>query len=129
MGPSSLTPAWHPDCVPSGGLGNLRIVGLDDGATLQPVPGARELSVNVEVLNASGPVYWLLDGQVLNSDGTLGSNDAVMAGAASGNAPAQGDARSRRLRFASAGAHALTVLDEAGRYDRVPFQVRGLPPS
>ena len=129
VGPSSLTPAWHPDCVPSGGLGNLRIVGLDDGATLQPVPGARELSVNVEVLNASGPVYWLLDGQVLNSDGTLGSSDALIAGAESGNVPTPGDARSRRLRFASAGAHALTVLDEAGRYDRVPFQVRGLPPS
>jgi penicillin-binding protein 1C len=127
VGPAALAPAWHPDCVPSGGAGNLRIVGLDDNATLQPVPGARELSFNVEVLNASGPVYWLLDGQVLNSDGSLGGAEAALGDPAT--SPAMGDARSRRLRFSSAGAHALTVLDEAGRYDRVPFQIRGLPPS
>lgn len=128
VGPSSMTPPWHPDCVPAGGAGKLRIVGLENGATLQPVPGARDLSVNVEVLGATGPVYWLLDGQLLRNDATVNNGESAAAGEATGIAQA-GDARSRKLRFVSGGAHALTVLDETGRYDRVPFQVRGLPPS
>ena len=129
VGPASAMPAWHPDCAPAGSTGSLRIVGVEDGATLQPVPGARDLSVNVEVLGASGPVYWLLDGQVLGHDAAGQRGESAAAGPDSGIAQQAGDARSRRLRFVTGGAHALTVLDDAGRYDRVPFQVRGLPPS
>ncbi len=104
----SLPPSWHPDCAPAGGSGALRITGLQDGATLQTVPGARDLQVRVDVLGTSGPVWWLLDGQALS--------EAPEAGA------------SKQLRFTSSGLHSLTVMDEGGRFDRRTFRVLAATP-
>ncbi|WP_373563491.1 penicillin-binding protein 1C [Pigmentiphaga litoralis] len=99
-------PPWDPACRAAGARSGLRIEGVDTGAQLLPVPGGRDITVGVRALGGSGTVWWLLDGQPQQqSPGTA----AVT------------------LKLRENGKHAVTAMDEAGRYDSVSFTVRGLP--
>jgi penicillin-binding protein 1C len=85
---------------------HLRIQGLEAGAVLRPVPGQRQVHVAVSAQGSgSAPLYWLVDGV-----------QQRRAGASAGVT----------LQLDRAGAHSLTVLDDAGRFARVGFSVSGL---
>lgn len=98
-------PDWQPSCAPTGGApaATLRIVGLNEASRLRPAPHQRHVSLQLAVRGAQGPVYWLLDGKRVMPD----------AGG--------------KLLLNEAGAHRLTVLDEAGRHHSVRFTVDAPP--
>ncbi len=98
-------PDWQPGCAPTGGTpaATLRIVGLNEAGRLRPAPHQRHVSLQLAVRGAQGPVYWLLDGKRVMPD----------AGG--------------KLLLNEAGAHRLTVLDEAGRHHSVRFTVDAPP--
>jgi penicillin-binding protein 1C len=84
----------------------LRLTGLADGAVLRPVPGAREVSVELVTQGASGSaVWWMLDGQ------------------AQGQTPAGSP---HTVSFTRNGNYAITVMDTQGRHARIAFTVSGL---
>ncbi|MCX9158304.1 penicillin-binding protein 1C [Niveibacterium sp. 24ML] len=94
-------PAWSPRCAQGGGdAGSLRITGITPGTVLRPTPGRSSARVSVQLLGASGKVWWLLDGRLLRS------------------APANIE---QVVEVVSAGAHTLSVLDAGGRYAVVDF--------
>lgn len=94
-------PTWSPRCAQGGGdAGNLRITGITPGTVLRPTPGRSSARVSVQLLGASGKVWWLLDGQLLRS---------AAASAA------------QVIELSTPGSHSLSVLDAAGRYTVVDF--------
>jgi penicillin-binding protein 1C len=102
--PLALAP-WVGAAAGCGDAGSaLRISGLDEGSLLKPVPGQAEVEIRVSAQGGAAPgerLYWLLDGvQQRRSQG--------------------GEAVALRLQ---PGRHALTLLDEHGRWQRVAFRV------
>ncbi|MCD0505587.1 penicillin-binding transpeptidase domain-containing protein, partial [Bordetella petrii] len=87
--------------------GPLRVQGLANGSVLRPVPGRREVVLDVSVQGARGQVWWMLDGRVRQR------------GAAS--APWS-------MSMVHNGRYTLTAMDEQGRYDRVVFEIAGVTP-
>ncbi|HET9643741.1 MAG TPA: penicillin-binding transpeptidase domain-containing protein, partial [Burkholderiaceae bacterium] len=104
--PAALAP-WvrEADCRAPSQDSQLRIEGLDAGALLKPVPGHPQVSVTVSAAGAASPsdrLYWLLDGvQVRRAM----AREAVT------------------LNLDTAGLHALTLLDETGRFQRIEFRL------
>lgn len=74
---------------------------------LRPVPGARAVALDVGVQGAQGRVWWMLDGKIYRQAG---------AGETQG------------LSLARNGLHRLTVMDEAGRYTGLEFEIAGVTP-
>ncbi|CAB3640556.1 Penicillin-binding protein 1C [Achromobacter pestifer] len=87
--------------------GPLRLGGVANGSVLRPVPGSRQVAVDVEVQGAEGEVWWMLDGRVVNHG-------------ASGHP--------FKLVLAQDGRYTLTVMDTQGRHDRVVFEISGVTP-
>lgn len=103
----ALPPAWAPACAkaqaPEAGL---KIVGIADGETIRRAGGSGSGPVPELRLEARGgqeELIWLINGRQIGR---------VAAG------------RSFTHKFAEAGRYQITVLDEAGRYDRVEISVR-----
>ena len=94
-----LTPA----CQATAPVRALRLLGLEDGSVIRPVPGRHSVVVRVQAVGARDGLNWLLDGRV------------VGGGAA---------AHVLRLNLDQPGAHALTAIDGQGRYERVAFTFR-----
>ena len=78
--------------------GPLRLGGVSAGAVLRPVPGSRQVALDVDAQGAEGEVWWMLDGRVVNH------------GAA---------AHPFKLVLARDGRYTLTVMDTKGRHDSV----------
>ena len=78
--------------------GPLRLGGVSAGAVLRPVPGSRQVALDVDAQGAEGEVWWMLDGRVVNH------------GAA---------AHPFKLVLAQDGRYTLTVMDTKGRHDSV----------
>ena len=96
-------PAWSPRCAGGGDVGgSLRINGLTPGSVLPPAPGQTSAKVQLQLLGASGSVWWLLDGRVLRS------------------APA---VSAQLIEVVSAGAHTVSVIDAGGRFAVVDFSM------
>ncbi|MFQ1061370.1 penicillin-binding protein 1C [Bordetella trematum] len=90
-----------------GTLGSLRIEGVAQGTVLRPVPGAHDVTLQVGLRGGQGRVWWLLDGKVF----------------------AQADAsHTQALSLAHNGRHQLTVMDDAGRYTGLEFEIAGVTP-
>lgn len=86
----------------------LRIVGLDTGAVLKPVPGRHSVELVVTAqgeLASRERLYWLVDGQQQRRS-QVGDSIA--------------------LHFDKDGPHTVTVLDERGRYHRIEVLVSGV---
>jgi penicillin-binding protein 1C len=81
----------------------LRISGIDRGSVLRPTPGRDRLSLEVRAVGSRERITWLLDGLVV--------------GHTTSAAP------KLRLALSQPGAHALTALDEQGRFERITFQL------
>jgi penicillin-binding protein 1C len=87
--------------------GPLRVGGVATGSVLRPVPGSRQVALDVDVQGAEGEVWWMLDGRVVNQ------------GASS---------HPFKLVLAQDGRYTLTVMDAQGRHDRVVFEIAGVTP-
>ena len=81
----------------------LRIEGLDDGATLARAPNsAQPLRLSLRALGSEARVRWLLDGRLIGE--TRGAAQFVHD-------------------FGEPGAHTLTALADSGAWSRVRFRV------
>ena len=100
----ALPPAWAPDCAgaraPEGGL---RIVGVSDGETIRRAGNGPAPELHLEARGGQEELIWLLNGRQI------------------GRVPA---GHTLRQRFSDAGRYRITVMDDAGRYDRVDISVR-----
>ncbi len=87
--------------------GPLRLAGLADGSVLRPVPGRRQVAVDVQAEGAAGEVWWMLDGRVVDRR--------------------QAD-HPFNLVLGRDGRYTLTVMDGQGRHDSVVFEIAGVTP-
>lgn len=87
--------------------GPLRLGGVANGSVLRPVPGGRQVALDVDVQGAEGEVWWMLDGRVA-SHGAAG--------------------HPFNLVLAHDGRYTLTVMDTHGRHDSVVFEIAGVTP-
>jgi len=87
--------------------GPLRVGGVANGSVLRPVPGMRQVALDVDVQGAEGEVWWMLDGRVA-SHGAAG--------------------HPFNLVLAHDGRYTLTVMDTHGRHDSVVFEIAGVTP-
>lgn len=95
---------WRADCGGRQPLANrLRVVGLEPGTVLRPVPGQHDVVLKLQAIGAQQGLTWLLDGQWMAASETA--------------------AAAQTLRVARAGEHRLTVMDGLGRWARVEFQL------
>jgi penicillin-binding protein 1C len=83
-------------------VGSIKLMGLKNGSRLKAAPGQRQIVVTLDAVGGSGTHYWLLDGQ-------------QPAGA--------GRTASQVFALTTAGPHAISVVDGAGHYDSVVFEV------
>ena len=100
----ALSPAWAPTC--SGARapeGELKIVGISDGETIRRAGDGPPPQLRLEARGGQNDLIWLLNGRQL---GRLPANRAL------------------QQEFAEAGRYRITVMDDAGRYDRVEISVR-----
>jgi penicillin-binding protein 1C len=83
----------------------LKIVSITNGETIRRAGsvGGAVPSLRLEARGGQQELIWLVDGQQI------------------GRAPA---GKALRHAFPEAGRHAVTVMDESGRYDRVEISVR-----
>jgi penicillin-binding protein 1C len=102
----ALPPAWSPECVraqaPEAGL---KIAGISDGETVRRAGGAAGPlpTLRLEARGGQAELIWLINGQHV------------------GRSPAN---RALLHTFNAAGRYRITVMDDAGRYDRVEISVR-----
>ncbi|MDG9968340.1 penicillin-binding protein 1C [Achromobacter mucicolens] len=87
--------------------GPLRLGGVANGSVLRPVPGMRQVALDVDVQGAEGEVWWMLDGRVA-SHGAAGHPFSLV--------------------LAHDGRYTLTVMDTHGRHDSVVFEIAGVTP-
>ena len=102
---ASRLPPLSPDCDDDGrdAVGELRIEGLNDGATLARPPGSgRGIRLSLRAIGSDAPVQWLLDGRWIAQ--TRGANVFQHT-------------------FDAAGAHRLTALADSGAWASVEFRV------
>jgi penicillin-binding protein 1C len=83
------------------------LIGVADGSVLRPVPGERQIVLDVDATGAQGRVWWMLNGRVLGQ-AAAGHPFAVPLG--------------------RDGRYTLTVMDIRGRYDRIEFEITGVTP-
>ena len=99
-----LPPAWSPACLaqqrPESGL---KIVGLSQGEILRRANGRTAPQVKLEIRGQATGVHWMLNGRMLDS---------------------QGSGTAQLLSFPEAGRFDITAFDDQGRYDRVSVSVR-----
>jgi len=91
-------------CIALAAEGALRISGIDRDSVLRPAPGHLSLSLEVRAVGSREAVTWLLDGAVVGRT--------------------THDAPRLRLVLSQPGPHALTALDDAGRFERVTFSLK-----
>ncbi|MDR0439808.1 MAG: penicillin-binding protein 1C, partial [Candidatus Accumulibacter sp.] len=100
----ALPPAWAAACAfsraPEAGL---KIVGIADGETISRAASGDAPMLRLETRGGQEETIWLIDGHPVGRS-TPGHPLTHV--------------------FAEPGRHAITVLDEAGRYDRVEISVR-----
>lgn len=100
----ALPPAWAPECssarAPENGL---RIVGISDGETIRRAGNGPVPELRLEARGGQQELIWLLNGRQIAR---------LPAG------------RALHQKFSDAGRYRITVMDDAGRYDRVEISVR-----
>lgn len=100
----ALPPPWAPACsgaqAPEGGL---KIVGISDGETIRRAGSGPVPELRLEARGGQAELIWLVNGRQV---GRVAAN------------------RSLVRKFAEAGRYRITVMDDAGRFDRVEISVR-----
>jgi penicillin-binding protein 1C len=96
---------WSPDCPQARTVGSIRLMGLRNGSRLRAAPGQDQLLARLEAVGGTGLHYWLLDGQQVAAASARKRQDFILS---------------------SAGRHSIVVIDMAGHYDSLVFEVEGL---
>ncbi len=100
----SLPPDWLASCAHHGNPeAGLKIVGIADGAVLRRSRDADAALLRLEVRGHRGEVLWLVNGKVV-------ARRAATA--------------SLLQKFEQPGRYDITVMDDAGRFDRVSVSLR-----
>ncbi|MDD5031150.1 MAG: penicillin-binding protein 1C [Rhodoferax sp.] len=94
---------WLAACAPRSAEAGLRIVGLEPGSVLRPVPGQHSVALKLTAVGARDGLTWLLNGQV------AGQSDSV--------------ASPLHLKL-QGGDQTLTAMDGRGRFAQLRFVVR-----
>ena len=94
---------WLAACAPHNAVAGLRIVGLEPGSVLRPVPGQHSVALKLTAVGARDGLTWLLNGQV------AGQSDSV--------------ASPLHLKL-QGGDQTLTAMDGRGRFAQLRFVVR-----
>lgn len=101
----SLPPEWDSHCRANYVDANsLKIMGLINGEILRQASGEKLPEAKLElrgVNNASGDIYWMMNGQLLKGNG-----------------------RNQTIPFPHAGRYEITAFDDQGNYDRVAVSVQ-----
>jgi len=97
--------AWSPDCQQASIVGSIRLMGLRNGSRIRAAPGQNKLVVNLEAVGGTGLHYWLLDGRQVADASPRKRQNFVLN---------------------DAGRHSIVVMDMAGHYDSLEFDVDGL---
>jgi penicillin-binding protein 1C len=87
--------------------GLLQLGGVANGTVLRPVPGQTGVVLDVNVQQAEGEVWWMLNGRLL------------------GHTAAR---HFLKVALTSEGRYTLTAMDSQGHYDRVVFEIAGVTP-
>ena len=95
-----LLPPWNPACKTATALSNLKIEGIEPGATLRPQFGGGQLPSIRLTTAQGGEVHWFLDGRWVQSGRELVVDDLVM------------------------GRHVVSVMGLGGQVDEVLFSVQ-----
>jgi penicillin-binding protein 1C len=101
----ALPPRWSPACVGAGAQSpesGLRIQGVANGETIRRAANGAAPVLRMEGRGGQQELIWLVDGRQV------------------ARLPA---ARALTHSFTESGRHTITVMDEAGRYDRVEISV------
>ncbi|MES2899076.1 MAG: penicillin-binding protein 1C [Pseudomonadota bacterium] len=93
---------WSPDCPQSGVVGSIKLMGLKNGSRLKAAPGKQQMIVTLDAVGGNGTHYWLLDGRQVATGGGKSSQAFALG---------------------SPGPHSISVVDSAGHYDSVSFEV------
>ncbi|MBC7500042.1 MAG: penicillin-binding protein 1C [Herminiimonas sp.] len=96
--------AWSPECPQASIVGSIRLMGLRSGSRLRAAPGQQQLVVTLDAVGGTGLHYWLLDGRQISAAST---------------------ARKRSFTLSGAGMHSIAVIDAAGHYDSLVFELDG----
>lgn len=100
----AVPPPWASTCQGADGPeAGLKIVGIRDGETIRRAGGGPPPALRLEARGGQQERIWLLDGRQIGR---------VAAG------------RALPYAFAETGRHLLTVMDDAGHYDRVEISVQ-----
>ncbi|OGB34016.1 MAG: penicillin-binding protein 1C [Burkholderiales bacterium RIFCSPLOWO2_12_FULL_61_40] len=94
---------WLAACAPRSAVAGLRIVGLEPGSVLRPVPGQHSVVLKLTAVGARDGLTWLLNGQV------AGQSDK--------------EASPLHLKL-QGGDQMLTAMDGRGKFAQVRFVVR-----
>lgn len=93
---------WSPDCQQGVSVGSIKLMGLKNGSRLKAAPGQGQIVITLDAVGGSGTHYWLLDGQQVAHGGRTAS---------------------QMFALTAAGPHTISVVDGAGHYDSVVFEV------
>lgn len=96
--------AWSPNCPQANSVGSVRLLGLRNGSRLRPAPGQKTITLALEAVGGTGHHFWLLDGK------------QVQAGRSN---------KQQRFNMDSEGKHTISVIDAAGHYDSLLFNIDG----
>ncbi len=103
-------PDWQPGCQRPLSTGTLLAIrGLENGSLVRRAAGTNggkngKTTVTVTAAGAEGKVYWMLNGAMIGDEPTR---------------------KPLLLTITRDGTHALTAVDERGRYARITFTTRG----
>ena len=100
----ALPPAWAPACATARGPeAGLRIVGISDGEIIRRAGSGPPPELRLAARGGQHDLIWLLDGRQI---GRVAAGEVLP------------------YRFAEPGRYQITVIDDAGYYDRVEISVR-----
>lgn len=91
---------WQADCAQAQTSQQVRLIGLQTGSRVRPVPGQKQVRLSLEAVGGQGQHYWLLDGKLVWRS----------ANHKAGN-----------LLIDSAGQHSIAMIDSAGHYASIDF--------
>lgn len=93
---------WDPACANLASLAQqqVKIIGLQSGSKLRPVPGQKQIPLSLEAVGSQGQHYWLLDGKLVWQ-----STHRKLP----------------KLLISESGQHSLAIIDSAGHYAAIEF--------
>lgn len=98
----SLAQRWDPACAHLSHLmpQQVKIIGLQTGSKLRPVPGQKQIPLSLEAVGSQGQHYWLLDGKLVWQSAQRKLPNLIIS---------------------ESGPHSIAIIDSAGHYTAIEF--------